>query len=315
MQPHPAPPVFAAVDWGTTSFRLRLVDARGEVVGERRSEQGMRALARDGYADVLAAHLAALGAPALPVAVCGMAGSREGWHEAPYVDVPASPGEILDHAVRVPAAALDVRILPGLAVRDPDRPDVMRGEETKLLGFLAGEGEADGLVCMPGTHTKWVRLAGGRVAGFATVMTGELFALLCEQSILRHAVAGQEGTGRPDAPDFLAGLARGLADPGGAVAALFALRARGLLLGAGGGETADRLSGLLIGAEVGGQLADGAARRVTLVASGRLAGLYARAIEAAGAEVRAIEADRAVLDGLTLAARRFWPEAFERRSA
>jgi 2-dehydro-3-deoxygalactonokinase len=276
----------------------------------------VRALARDGYADVLRAHLASLGAPPLPIVICGMAGSREGWYEAPYVDVPASPDSILDRAVRVPLAGWplagwDVRILPGLAVRDAGWPDVMRGEETKLLGFLAGAGgEVDGLVCVPGTHTKWVRLAGGRVAGFATSMTGELFALLKEHSILRHALAGQDGTGRPDALAFLAGLAHGLADPGVVPGSLFALRARGLLLGAGGEESADRLSGLLIGAEVGVRLAGGARGGVMLVASGRLAGLYARAIEEGGAEVHRIDADAAVLGGLTLAGRRFWPEIF-----
>ena len=119
-----------------------------------------------GFSTILEGHLAALAAPeALPVIICGMAGSRQGWLEAPYVTVPAPLGAILAGAARVPGQSRDIRIVPGLAQRQADAPDVMRGEETQLAGAgLPAKGRQ--LVCMPGTHSKWVQVEDGAVAGF-----------------------------------------------------------------------------------------------------------------------------------------------------
>ena len=167
---------YVAVDWGTSSFRLWLVDRAGNVLGERRSHEGMMAAGKLGFPTVLQSHLEAVGAaPSLPVIVCGMAGARQGWVEAGYVDTPARLASILEHAVPVPGQDRDIRILPGIAQRDPKAPDVMRGEETQLLGALGVDAADDAVVCMPGTHSKWVRASGGTVERFATFMTGELF--------------------------------------------------------------------------------------------------------------------------------------------
>ena len=150
---------YVAVDWGTSSFRLWLVDRAGNVLGERRSHEGMMAAGKLGFATVLQSHLEAVGAePGLPVVVCGMAGARQGWVEAGYVDTPARLASILEHAVPVPGQDRDIRILPGIAQRDPKAPDVMRGEETQLLGALGVDAADDAVVCMPGTHSKWVRV-------------------------------------------------------------------------------------------------------------------------------------------------------------
>jgi 2-dehydro-3-deoxygalactonokinase len=122
---------YVAVDWGTSSFRLWLVDRTGNVLGERRSHEGMMAAGKLGFPTVLQSHLDAVGAaPGLPVIVCGMAGARGGWVEAGYVDTPARLALIPEHAVAVPGQDRDIRILPGIAQRDPKAPDVMRGEET-----------------------------------------------------------------------------------------------------------------------------------------------------------------------------------------
>lgn len=305
---------FVAVDWGTSSLRVWLMAADGAVLAESRSAEGMDTLARDGFAAVLRARLDALG-PGLdtlprpiPVVLCGMVGARQGWREAPYAAVPASPAAIADAAVAVDADGLDARILPGLCRRDPARPDVMRGEETQLMGVVLDAPQASGLVAMPGTHSKWVTLQAGRVTDFTTVMTGELFALLSGQSILRHTIAGETGAGEADAA-FRAGLADGLAEPGRLGARLFAIRAEELLFGTRGAAAADRLSGLLIGTEVAAGLAAAAdGGPVTLVASGRLARLYGAAFAAAGRPVRLVDADAAVRAGLLNAARRLWPE-------
>ena len=133
-------PAYVAVDWGTSSFRLWLIDRAGEVLAERRSDEGMLAAAKAGFAAVLQSHLAAVEAPAhLPVLVCGMAGAKTGWVEAGYVDTPAPLSAVLKQAARVPGEARDIRILPGIAQRDTKAPDVMRGEETQLLGALGLE--------------------------------------------------------------------------------------------------------------------------------------------------------------------------------
>src|SRR5215471_12998977 len=146
-------PAYVAVDWGTSSFRLWLVGNEGGVLGERRSGEGMTTAAQTGFAEVLQSHLAAVSAPEdLPVIVCGMAGARQGWVEAGYIDTPTSLAAILTGAVSVPGQKRDVRILPGLAQRSKEAPDVIRGEETQLLGAMPSGAAGEQMVCMPGTH-------------------------------------------------------------------------------------------------------------------------------------------------------------------
>ena len=137
-------PAYVAVDWGTSSFRLWLIDRAGRIVVERRSDEGMLASAKAGFAAVLQSHLLAVGAADdLPVLICGMAGARQGWVEAGYVDTPARLAAILEQAALVPGQSRDIRILPGIAQRDATAPDVMRGEETQLLGSLGVDAADD----------------------------------------------------------------------------------------------------------------------------------------------------------------------------
>ena len=146
-----------------------------------------------GFATVLQSHLDAVGAANdLPVIICGMAGARQGWVEAGYIDTPAHLASILERAVSVPGEARDIRILPGIAQRDPNAPDVMRGEETQLLGALGADAASDAVVCIPGTHSKWATVKGGTVERFATFMTGELFSVVSRETILSHAMANAE---------------------------------------------------------------------------------------------------------------------------
>lgn len=300
----------AAVDWGTSSFRLWLIDGSGAVLAERRSAEGMASLAQDRFEPVLRAHLEALDPAIRParVVICGMAGARQGWREAPYRPVPVALRDLPDAAIKVPAADLDVRILPGLAVTDQDAPDVLRGEETQLLGLALDDPAVHGLVAMPGTHTKWVRLEEGVVRGFSTAMTGELFALIGRESLLRHTIGDERPSGDPTSPAFAAGLAAALREPARITGLLFGIRACGLLHGVTGVAAADRLSGLLIGADVAGVLSSvPAALPVILVASGGLADGYAAALSLAGRTVRRVEADDAVRRGLVHAAGRLWP--------
>lgn len=295
-----------AVDWGTSSFRLWLVDTEGRVLAERRSDEGMMAAAGVGFAAVLQSHLDAAGAAIdLPVLICGMAGARQGWVEAGYVDTPARLAAILERAVAVPGQARDIRILPGIAQRDPKAPDVMRGEETQLLGALGVDAAGDALVCMPGTHSKWVTVQGGRVERFATFMTGELFGAVAQHTILSHAVAGAGDEDDTDA--FKAAVAAAFAAPVRAANLLFRVRSRQLLFGGKAEAARETISGTLIGMELAAGLVDDSRTvPIILIASGRLARLYKRALESVSGPVRSVDADDAACRGLAIAAAAIW---------
>lgn len=308
MQEHKGRAAFAAVDWGTSSFRLWLMTETGAVLAERRSDEGM-AKASSGctFGKILKSHLSALGVgDDLPVIICGMAGARQGWTEAGYVTVPALPEAILKGAVRVPGEARDIRILPGLANRNPAHPDVMRGEETQLLGALGALGDGDHLTCLPGTHSKWVRMTGQEVREFSTYMTGELFDLLSKQSLLAHSLLGSDGM---DMPAFRTAVLKAVEAPGRATNLLFAIRAGQLLEGAGADISRARLSGTLIGLEIAGASGDALnafGGTISLIVSGRLASLYGEALRALSRPFTLLDADTAVRDGLSRAARSLW---------
>ncbi|KJC59929.1 2-dehydro-3-deoxygalactonokinase [Bradyrhizobium sp. LTSPM299] len=297
---------YVAVDWGTSSLRLWLMDRAGGILGERRSDEGMMAAAKTGFASVLQSHLDALAvAVNLPVVICGMAGARQGWVEAGYVDTPARLTDILDRAARVPDQARDIRILPGIAQRDAAAPDVMRGEETQLLGALGLDAAGEAIVCMPGTHSKWVRVHGGTVERFATFMTGELFSAVVSDTILSHAVGGAEDA--VDADAFTSAVAEAFATPALAANLLFRVRSRQLLFGGSASAAREAISGTLIGLELAAGLAGQTPRAaVTLIASGRLQVLYQLALETLSVPKRSVDAEDAVRHGLARAAAAIW---------
>lgn len=299
-------PAVAAIDWGTSSLRVWLLDSGGDVLSERRSGDGMQTARDIGFSVVLERMLSELAAPAdLPAIICGMAGARQGWIEAPYADVPCTLDEIFSKTVVVPAAKRPVRIVPGLAQRTTDRPDVIRGEETQIAGAVAGIGAGRHVVCMPGTHSKWVEIDGGTVSGFTTWMTGELFNVFSGHTILSHSVGDVAKGVDTASAGFSEGLRQGLAEPDRVTSLTFAIRAATLLQGLQPGDAAARLSGLLVGAEIAGarRLYPGSGSDVVLVASGALRTLYANALAQTGLTVKIIDADEAVRAGLVQAAR------------
>jgi len=280
----------AAVDWGTTSFRLWVLTEDGVVLDERRSNDGLLSI-EGRFESVLEDHLIASNVPTgVPVVICGMAGSRNGWREAAYLNTPCSLAEVSDAAMRIEGIDRDVRILPGIAQAEP--ADVMRGEETQLLGL-----GADGTICLPGTHSKWVTIRDGRLEKFSTWMTGELFSLLSTHSLLAADVAGCVS---PDEA-FFAGLNRTLDEPEALTNALFGLRANALL-GQGGGE-ASKLSGMLIGSELVGV---GPVEHVTLIGDDGLGDLYAAAFDAMGTRFTRVDATTTTQAGLLRAAQEIW---------
>ncbi len=299
------PESFVVVDWGTSSFRSWLMSADGTALAESRGNEGMLHCAGGaGFAPVLGEHLARLGAPQrAPILICGMAGARQGWVEAPYLKTPTRLDALHEGAVRVDAPR-DIRILPGIAQAEADRPDVMRGEETQLLGVT--EPDFTGLVCIPGTHSKWIRIEDGRVVEFSTYMTGELFSVIAQHSILAHAVESV-GPTPADSPAFRAGLDAASKAPTGLTASLFRLRAAQLLGFEQRADGAARLSGLLIGTELADAFGrHGSPRSVRLIGAGALGRLYGMALSAQGLDVTTVDAEQASRRGLTRAAVRIW---------
>lgn len=294
---------WVAVDWGTSHLRIWLMDANDRVVEARRSDRGMGGLRPDEFAGALGALLHDLPKRdrALPVICCGMVGSRQGWAEAPYAQVPCPPPG-LDQATRLQVQGWDVRILPGLKQMSP--ADVMRGEETQIAGFLAGAGDFDGVVCLPGTHCKWAHISAGEVVSFRTYMTGELFALLSRQSVLRHSIAAE---GWDDAA-FDAALTDALSRPSEMGARLFSLRAEQLLTGQSPEVARARLSGLLIGIELAAAKPYWLGQQVAIVGADGLSAAYRRALETQGVQVTCVSSDSITLQGLTAAHARLTDE-------
>ena len=301
----PSRPFCAAVDWGTSSFRLWLLDAEGAVIASSRSDEGMMHCAKAGFAPILGAHLAKVEAPAgTPVVICGMAGARQGWLEAPYVEVPASLEALPTQAIKIAGAKNDVRILPGISLNDPQAPNVMRGEETQLLGAVSESGNA--LVCMPGTHSKWVEIENGVVTRFSTFMTGELFSLLTKHGILQHAIEEKAVVSSDDAA-FQSALERTEGQAHAVLSGFFGVRAAQLLGLESRGDGAAHLSGLLIGGEVSAaRELFGMDDRVTLIASDPIKTLYATAMEKQGFRVVSKDAGEASRAGLFRSAKRIW---------
>lgn len=306
--PNPdAPPArFVAIDWGTSSFRAWLMAADGTPLAESRSSDGMLYSISAGFGNVLHQHLARLGAPAgLPVVICGMAGARQGWVEAPYLRTPTRPDDLHSGAVRVDAPG-DIRILPGIAHANAACPDVMRGEETQLLGAMPAD--YSGLVCIPGTHSKWISVEAGRIEAFSTYMTGELFSVLSEHSILAHAIEPGQPVSPAD-PAFRIGLDAGMKE--GLESQLFRLRAAQLLGYEQRAEGSARLSGLLIGSELAAAIRRyGVDASMLLLAAGPLGQLYEVALSGAGFDVTTMDAEMAAQAGLASAAMKLWGGTF-----
>tara|TARA_R110001583_G_scaffold189565_1_gene353056 strand:- start:297415 stop:298338 length:924 start_codon:yes stop_codon:yes gene_type:complete len=272
------------VDWGTSNLRLWAIDAQGQVRIERSSDQGMGRLTPEQFEPVLLNLCDGLLDPArtTPVLICGMAGARQGWAEAPYLPVPVTLGALGTGGVAplITSPLIAVRILPGLSQATP--ADVMRGEETQIAGFAALHPEFDGTLCLPGTHSKWVTLAHGTVRHFRTVMTGEMFALLSEHSVLRHSVGRNIAGDTLDEAAFIRGVLHALDAGETAFAALFALRAESLLKATPSSTLRSRLSGLLIGIELAATRDFWSGHKVTLIGAGPLTTLYARALSELG---------------------------------
>jgi len=287
-----------ALDWGTSNLRAWGIGADDRIVAEAASDQGMGRLERAGFEPALLALIDGW----LPqrrrtlVIACGMVGARQGWVEAPYRQAPCAP--VLSDAIATPDTEdprLAVKVLPGIKQLDP--PDVMRGEETQIAGFLTDNETFEGTLCLPGTHTKWVRIAGGEIVRFKTFMTGELFHLLATQSVLRHSL----DDAALDTAEFAGTVAATAAEAHRFAERLFAIRAEGLVRGLTAATAKARLSGTLIGSELAAARDFWTDQNLVIVGNGAQAETYAAALRALGQSPRMTDASHVTLRGLTSA--------------
>ncbi len=275
---------FLAIDWGTTNRRIYLIEG-GRVLHTERDGRGVAS--RPDFAAEVEAVRTRFGHHKILLA--GMIGSTIGWKEAPYVPCTAGLAALAESALDLGDG---IYILPGVSRLDDARADVMRGEEVQLIGAVgAGLAPPDALLIQPGTHCKWATMSDGAIARFTTAMTGELFALLRDSSILAPNL--QEPVEPGEA--FLAGVAKGLERD--LSAELFGIRSVAVLGRAESGRSSFA-SGLLIGAEVAGRLAEYPAETAFILADNLLGGLYAQAIEHAGCKAVTIDSHAAFVDGI-----------------
>lgn len=281
---------YIAVDWGTTNRRAYLLDDQDLLQDEFADDCGLMAVPAGGFDRAVAEIRERLGDR--PMLLAGMVGSNRGWREAPYVPCPADAHDLAQAILWVEPGRTG--IVPGVCQRGEAGADVMRGEEVQVLGAVArGLVPADATICHPGTHAKWIKIEKGRIARFQTMMTGEMFSLLTEHSILADQLAGEAQV--DDA--FHSGVAEALAG-GDLLSSLFRVRA-GHLLGEGYANGASYASGLLIGCDVRAGLALSADEGViALVGRLDLCALYAAALARAGRQTTQLDGEDAFLAGI-----------------
>lgn len=291
------------VDWGTTNARAWACAADGRVLDRRHAALGIRNVAAGGFRaafDKLVGDWLASGAP---VAMSGMVGSRQGWMEAPYAGCPAGLASLAQAMVRLPEPET-VLIVPGVGRGGPgERHDVMRGEEVQCFGALAQEGLEDVLICLPGTHSKWVSMRGGAIVDFASAMTGEVFEVMCRHSIL-GALMRDPGPAHIQEQAGGAAFRRGIdrsGEAGGLLNHLFSARAEALFDEIAPRNIRDYLSGVLIGHEIREMpRLLGGSEEILVIADGPLPERYRLAFAHLGIPARLLDAETVTVAGLGL---------------
>ncbi len=278
-------PPLIAVDWGTSSLRGARLDEAGRVLEEKSAPLGILNVPNGDFAGVFASLFSDWMKPAGTVClISGMAGSRQGWHEAPYVACPAGPDELRQRLHWIEPGR--IALVPGLSDEQRDVPDVMRGEEVQIFGVLRLAGLTEGLFVLPGTHSKWATVQGGRITGFRTFMTGEFYGVLSQHSILARTLEAEASL---DEAAFLRGVARA-GNGEGLLHNAFGVRALALFGRLSPAESASYLSGLLIGEELYLQELPGD-REVVAIGAAALTARYALALGQRGARVRTFGAE------------------------
>ncbi len=284
------------VDWGTSNLRAWSFDGDNNVIAQARAASGMTRVNGSEFETVLL-QMTENWLPQsgrIDVIVSGMAGARHGWAEAPYLAAPCAPfAPEKSVSPQVSDLRIGVTILPGVRTTSPSI-DVIRGEETQIAGYLCREPDFDGIICLPGTHTKWVHVTNGLIVSFRTFMSGELFDLLTNQSSLSCCIA--KAGHNPEA--FQEAVETSMSHPTSLVARLFGIRAESLLEGLSPADARSRLSGLLVGAELASCKPFWLGRRTVVIGETKIAEAYALSLEMQKVETEILDASDATIAGL-----------------
>ena len=289
-----------AVDWGTTHMRAWAIGEEDNVLAFRESNEGMKDLQQNQFEPVLLKLIESWldDTKVTTVIACGMVGSKQGWVETPYLKTPCVP---IDNQQLAIATTKDNRIkvnfVPG--VMQNNLADIMRGEETQIAGFINKNPDFNGVVCLPGTHTKWVNVKEGQITSFKTFMTGELFGVISNHTLIRHSISikGWNQAG------FEAGIHEGFNKPGSIASDLFSLRAESIVNDLDRDEARSTLSGLLLGVELNWAQSYWENNNVTIIGSQLLSNNYHQGLKILGGKSQLFSLETATLSGLSFAYR------------
>ena len=287
-----------AIDWGSSNLRVWALNNNNAILDSILSNDGMLGLASNEFEPLLLEKISkwGVGDANIPILCCGMVGAKQGWVEAPYASIPYNLMQEADNVkVRCSDSRLNVRILGGLRQDNPT--DVMRGEETQIRGFLSIFSNFDGIICLPGTHTKWVHVSAGEVISFRTFMSGELFDLLSKYSVLKHSVKSDDWNDK----EFRSAVSESISNPQKIFSDFFKLRADHLLKQVEQSELKSKLSGYIIGVELAGAKPYWLGQNVVILGNDYLSKIYKTALEGQGIFAQEIDATECTLNGLAQA--------------
>ena len=287
-----------AADWGTTHMRAWSIDANDNVLAYSESDEGMKDLDQNEFEIKLLSLIEAWidDDKITPVMACGMVGAKQGWVETPYQQTPCLPFNINQlTSANTEDRRIQVNLIPGVMQQEP--ADIMRGEETQISGFLKTNPSFDGMVCLPGTHAKWVKVGEGKIERFTTFMTGELFGVISKNTLISHSFK-EDGWHQSS---FEKGLRSGFESPSLIAAELFSLRAESILNDLDCDSVRARLSDLLIGLELHGTQTYWRDNNVVFIGSENLTENYLSALKMVGGTGDYYNVETATLAGLSSA--------------
>ena len=286
-----------AADWGPSNLRIWGIDHRGQVIDTINNGKGMSSLIPSEFEpyliSLIESWLPKKGNAKCPIIICGMAGAKNGWKEAAYLKAPCPPinkKKIIQ--VETDDQRISVSMVPGIMQTSP--PDVMRGEETQIAGYLSKNPDFDGIICLPGTHTKWAHISANEIVSFKTFMTGEIFLSLSERSILKTSVQSNDF----DSTSFLEAFEDTYSNPALLSSKLFGLRATDLLENTSTKFLKSKLSGYLIGCELAGAKSYWLGQNIIMIGNNDLCILYQKALKKLGINTTIESTQNVTLNGL-----------------
>ena len=291
-----------AADWGTTHMRAWAMDEKNNILAYSESDKGMKYLQKNEFEPVLFRLIESwlIDDREIPIITCGMVGARQGWVETPYNVIPCLPiNKNQLTFVTTKDSRIKVALVRGIMQSDP--PDIMRGEETQISGFLESNSGFSGIICLPGTHTKWVKINKGVIEEFTTFMTGELFGVISLNTLLAHSI-NAEGWHQKS---FEKGVEIGYKNPGSVASSLFSLRSKSIISNLNKDSSRAMLSGILIGVELEGSQNYWIQNKITLIGSGTLVKNYQNAIQSLGGKSEIFSVEKATIAGLVFAYKQF----------